>query len=176
MKTKTCRTCRARKSVRFFWEHSGFKDGYYKDCKVCHVKLNTERRRRNPEKYRTYSREYQRRARANPETRKRYRETVKKWEVKNRERHLASVRARRLRTKYGLTPDAYDQMVAAQNGRCLICADLPRGRWKRLHIDHCHKTNRIRGLLCVGCNRAIGYLSDDPKRARALAAYLERPA
>jgi hypothetical protein len=77
-----------------------------------------------------------------------------------------------LRRNYGLTPEAYEAMLKAQGGKCAICRRPPE---KRKHaVDHCHKTNTIRGLLCHRCNRALGYLDDDPLRLRAAISYLRQ--
>lgn len=59
-----------------------------------------------------------------------------------------------LRRKYGITQDDVDRMVRAQGGRCAICR-----KRKKLHVDHCHRTGKVRGMLCGTCNRAIGMLS-----------------
>ncbi len=81
-------------------------------------------------------------------------------------------RAAYLLRKYGLTPAAYDAMVQAQGGRCNICsADK-----KPLVVDHCHRTGRVRGLVCWWCNsRLLPMLRHDPALARAAAAHLEGP-
>lgn len=76
-----------------------------------------------------------------------------------------------LRT-YGLTSDAYDAMIAAQGGNCAACS-RPLTPGKHSHVDHCHKTGKVRALLCQGCNVALGAIGDDPERLRLLAAYLE---
>lgn len=70
---------------------------------------------------------------------------------------------------YGLTPERYEAMVAAQNGRCLICGETPR----RLYVDHDHATGRLRGLLCDLCNRAIGQLREDSAVLRRAANYID---
>lgn len=64
---------------------------------------------------------------------------------------------------YGLTVDQYDEMYAAQKGKCLICKELknPYGQY-RMHIDHDHETGKVRGLLCGNCNSAIGLLKEEP--------------
>lgn len=75
--------------------------------------------------------------------------------------------------KYGLTPEQYEAMVAAQNNQCAICGGGPRPKGFRLGVDHCHKTGKVRGLLCLPCNHAMGIFKDDLTRLRAAVAYLE---
>lgn len=58
---------------------------------------------------------------------------------------------------YGLTQETYSLLETKQGGACGICGlRRLRGRDKYLHIDHCHKTGRIRGLLCYVCNTTLG--------------------
>ncbi|WP_347878324.1 endonuclease VII domain-containing protein [Streptomyces sp. KS 21] len=59
-------------------------------------------------------------------------------------------------------------MVAAQGGLCCICLKAPA-----VHVDHCHETGRVRGVLCFNCNSAIGKLGDDPDILRRAISYLE---
>lgn len=74
----------------------------------------------------------------------------KKWYRANRDKMTEwDKRQKRLR-RYGLTESGYQKMVADQNGKCAIC-----GRNEKLHIDHCHRTGKIRGLLCDFCNRFL---------------------
>ncbi|MFF3502733.1 endonuclease VII domain-containing protein [Streptomyces sp. NPDC003247] len=70
--------------------------------------------------------------------------------------------------KYGLTPTERDTMIASQMGLCVICLKAPA-----VHVDHCHETGKVRGVLCFNCNSAIGKLGDDPDAVRRAAAYLE---
>jgi hypothetical protein len=78
-------------------------------------------------------------------------------------RHLA-----RLRT-YGLSEAEYANMLDAHDGLCAICKDpfdeVP-------YIDHCHKSDRVRGLLCRNCNFGVGFFRDSPELLRAAATYL----
>ena len=77
----------------------------------------------------------------------------------------------RLRHHYGITPDDYNKMLVAQNGVCAICKQPPRGKMKRLSVDHCHASKEVRGLLCVTCNRTVGYL-DNPEWTERALSYL----
>lgn len=77
-----------------------------------------------------------------------------------------------LRHNYGITIEQYEQMYERQGGRCAICRGTNNG--KPLSVDHDHKTKKVRGLLCVNCNHAIGKLCDDPDIMRAAIRYLER--
>ncbi|MGV9339350.1 endonuclease VII domain-containing protein [Streptomyces sp. NPDC003688] len=76
--------------------------------------------------------------------------------------------AEHLKGKYGITEAERDAMIASQRGLCVICLDAPP-----VHVDHCHKTGRVRGVLCFNCNSGLGLLRDDPDAARRAAAYLE---
>ena len=74
-----------------------------------------------------------------------------------------------LEKRYGVTREQYDQMTASG---CLICGTLDGGK-KGFHVDHCHTTNAVRGVLCHGCNVGLGMFKDDPERLRRAAQYLE---
>ena len=78
-----------------------------------------------------------------------------------------------LKCLYGLTVEDYDAFVQAQNGLCAICGLPPRGKMKRLSVDHDHKTGTVRGLLCITCNRTLGYLDNENWRTKA-EAYLSK--
>jgi hypothetical protein len=79
---------------------------------------------------------------------------------------------------YGLTADGYQALLAAQDHRCAICGagsgwrHRQSGKPKRLAVDHCHETGKIRGLLCDACNTAIGKLNHDPNLLRKAIEYL----
>lgn len=64
-------------------------------------------------------------------------------------------------------------MHKAQDGKCLICSDEVSYMNHRLAVDHDHKTGKIRGLLCKGCNVGIGNLKDNAQLCRRAAEYLE---
>lgn len=98
----------------------------------------------------------------------RYRDTRKRWKRANRDKVLANNR----KYLYGLTEQEYQALHVAQAGKCAICG-VPESELKRgLHVDHCHTTGRVRGLLCDRCNVALGMFGDDAARMQRAALYL----
>ena len=100
----------------------------------------------------------------------RFRAYGRKSYAKNRER-------RRLTNKcnnYGITPAQHAAMMVAQQGKCAACAQ-PFPSSQHTHIDHCHATGKVRGILCKACNNAIGFLKDSAELAMAVALYLTPP-
>jgi hypothetical protein len=101
---------------------------------------------------------------------------AKAWYLNKRQEIIESRREWRKRTgahrrqSYGLSVEEFNAMIVAQNGRCAICLEVPTGRG--FHVDHCHLTGKIRGLLCRGCNLALGHMKDDPRRLQKAATYL----
>lgn len=76
--------------------------------------------------------------------------------------------------RYNISHAEYIQMLQLQNNKCQICNKLDIDcQYKKLNIDHCHKTGKVRGLLCNACNQAIGYLKDNSELARRAAIYLD---
>lgn len=119
------------------------------------------------------------------------RQKAQRWREANRDKHVAYLREyhqarkddpeyRRMRREamvrytYGITQAELELRIEQQQGWCAICGGPPNGPGKRLHIDHCHDTGRIRGLLCGKCNTMIGLADNDPERLMAAAMYLER--
>jgi hypothetical protein len=94
------------------------------------------------------------------------RETVRRSQAKGRRRRL-----------YGISDETYQAMVVEQEGRCRICNKIPpppMGTYGGLVIDHCHRTQVVRGLLCHSCNRGIGLLGDDPETIQRAYEYITR--
>lgn len=78
------------------------------------------------------------------------------------------------RRTYGITKKEYDLQAAKQNYKCLVCESYEtEGQFGRLVVDHCHKNGGIRGLICQGCNMALGNVKDNPDTLRKLANYLD---
>ena len=148
---KRCKKCGEVKPYDEFYRAAGMADGHRSECKSCHVVASK----------RWYSAN---RAKAIAD--------VKRWQQENKE-HLNAYRReyrqRRkveerdtyLRRTFGITQADYESLLARQGGGCAICGKKP-GKIS-LHVDHDHETGEIRGLLCVGCNNALGQFHDDPE-------------
>jgi hypothetical protein len=80
----------------------------------------------------------------------------------------------RLRKQFGITVDDYMTLWNLQGGRCAVCFERLELHDKDTHLDHCHSSGQIRGLLCRRCNHAAGFANDSPSTLRRLAAYLEQ--
>lgn len=76
---------------------------------------------------------------------------------------------------YGLTLLQVEEMKKSQDDKCAICGEK-FGKSKNTHIDHCHKTKIVRGILCQSCNLGIGFFKDDIKRLNLAINYLKKHA
>jgi hypothetical protein len=114
---------------------------------------------------------------------RRYRQTLKgKANARERQRRYRERHPERTSARYmqgnlrralidrEITETDYQAMLIKQHGTCAICSK-PTGK-RRLDIDHDHDTGKVRGLLCLNCNRAIGLFNEDPHRLVSAIEYL----
>lgn len=73
----------------------------------------------------------------------------------------ARIRAAELQRKYGISSDEAKAILASQGGCCAICSSGEPGGRGDWHVDHCHASGRVRGLLCSTCNVGLGMFKDD---------------
>lgn len=95
--------------------------------------------------------------------------------VRNREKpHWGKIVRKYNLKKYGITPEEYDTLNEQQNGVCAICATPPssKDRGGKLHVDHCHTTGKVRGLLCTKCNMVLGGINDNIDLLEHIKTYL----
>jgi hypothetical protein len=160
---KWCNTCLELKPLADFYGSAGMRDGHRGDCKDCNREASKRRRaanrqaaiertqqwrRENPERYRAYRTEYN----ARPERKRRMRDAY-------------------YRRTFGISADEVDRLIAAQGGVCAICGTTPE-REASWHVDHCHQSGRVRGVLCLNCNQGLGKLGESPELLERAAAYL----
>jgi len=74
---------------------------------------------------------------------------------------------------YGITLAQKMEMIENQNNKCAIC-NIDLNSIKSAHVDHCHTTNKVRGILCTKCNPGIGYFQDNLKLLKSAIKYLKK--
>ena len=85
----------------------------------------------------------------------------RKWKKENKMRIMA--------TKYKITEELLQKLIDDSDGKCNTC-----GKSAKLHIDHCHTSYKVRGLLCANCNLAIGMIGDNIEVLENLIVYLRK--
>jgi len=116
---------------------------------------------------------------------KRWRETYKAdckvcFNIKRRSNYDPQKRREEgLKQLYGISTDLLNSMYTKQEGCCAICKtpiSLVSGKTKKgkAHVDHCHTTDKVRGLLCTKCNTVLGMSNDNPEILKEALLYLDR--
>lgn len=149
---KVCKSCGVEKpySEYHITQKAGYvgKDGYKRTTDVYKAHCKECYRKKQIEKYHELPLEKQKYRRRN----------------RNSEYH----REYKLKTKYGLTTEQFSAMIVEQNSSCKICnATLDKPQ-----IDHCHKTGKVRGLLCRSCNTSLGLLKENTDTLRSMINYI----
>lgn len=150
---KTCSKCGdvLPATSEFFKVEKRFAVGFAAECRKCRAKRERERYAAEPDKHN---------------------KSCKSWRRKNPAKIKEGNKRAKLKIRYGLSPDEYGAMLKSQGQKCAICGETGGGRWGVLVVDHDHKTDEVRGLLCHNCNTAIGLMNDAPDRLRKAAEYL----
>ena len=145
--------------------------------KIYYGNYRKEYYEKNKKELNKKSKIYQRkRYKENPERFLRYN---KKSYLKNREKCLLRIRKRHLKRKYNISLEEFNQMILDQNNLCAIC-NKPESRihnktneLQYLSVDHCHKTGKIRKLLCDRCNLMLGKYNDSIELFELAVKYLK---
>ena len=90
-------------------------------------------------------------------------------------KHKQAAIARNWKTqigKLGCSVELYEQFFSVQSGRCALCR---KAQTRRLAVDHCHATGKIRGLLCSSCNTALHMIDNNPNILERIGEYLCLP-
>jgi hypothetical protein len=96
------------------------------------------------------------------------------WQKRNPEKVKLLRRRRLLREKYGMTLEEWNTMFSKQGKRCAICECKTVNGSRNWHVDHDHRTGRVRSILCNNCNQLLAGARDDAKNLRSAISYLER--
>lgn len=125
---------------------------YYATHRERVLKRISEANKKDPIPARERAKEF---ALENPEKIKKYQKT---WKERHPEKRKVYTRNSRIRA-YGIEPEVYYAMLEKQSHKCAICGEESKQR--TMNIDHNHKTGKVRGLLCNGCNLSLGHLEKD---------------
>lgn len=183
----TCKTCGVSGPDCGFYRNDRMLSGHLSRCVSCHTaRVMAQRKaRRDPNhidgrKTRSKMSEDERLKRNREKSLKYYYENLDKVRERGREyarkRHANDPTLKRrsmLKTKYKLTPDEWMGMFEAQGCRCAICRSESPNAKAGWNTDHCHKTGRVRFILCAHCNRGLGAFRDSPELMRKAADMLE---
>ncbi len=156
---KTCVRCGAVKQITEFYRHKRSADGRNSYCQECSRSYAREWKKNNPERVNEGRLRWKE---ANPNKVREVQKKANQNRPQNYARDLFRLK------KYGLTPEAFDEMYIRQGGACAVC-----GSGGRLHVDHCHTTGITRGLLCFRCNAALGLTGESRTILELLAIYLD---
>lgn len=146
METRVCNVCRVEKNLNLFQNSKNNKLGKKRACAEC----------------------------SNSYTRNYYKNVVKKtedYQLKRSNKHY--------KRTYGITHEQYLKMCQDNNFQCYICKASKKvsgngtiGSYDVLVLDHCHETNKIRGILCTDCNFGLGFFKDNINNLVASHLYL----
>lgn len=145
---KKCTKCEIQKPLIEFYNHVKF--GPRPECKECSKARNADNWKKNKEKIDKKARE---------------------WQEANKDKLATYTRKQNLKRKYGLTIEAYEEMLKSQESKCAICYQLSD---KTLAVDHSHETGIVRSLLCNPCNTALGLLKEDIKIIESMKKYIKK--
>jgi hypothetical protein len=194
MKTKICKSCKITKLVSEFYQQSD-KRYYNPDCKEC-CRLKSKHpltlyKESIPEGFKLCSYccqiklldEFHNDKKDKTGKSSYCKECMKQknllWLNKNKQKYLIYQQDNKFKTRYGISLIDYNNLLKKQNGVCAICNQKEmstncKGKIRNLSIDHCHKTNKVRGLLCARCNQGLGLFQDNNIILKKATEYLEK--
>jgi hypothetical protein len=150
---KQCTKCLRVKPFDDFYANKRKPNGLESQCKVCSNEQVRRYRLENPE-------------------------TVAAIQRRSYRKNVESIRAQKLRLRYGITVAEYEQRLTEQGGTCAVCQGPNTGNSMNgkphevFAVDHDHETGAVRGLLCQPCNRGLGNFRDQPELLRRAIDYL----
>jgi len=155
---KTCRSCVNILSTSEFYKDKSKNDGLSNKCKLCQKRDSEIWRKANKLKHN---------------------QTKKIWRTKNKEvvkdiekrRYIRNRQDAYRKKSTGCSPELFKKLLERCGGYCDICGKTDK---RSLSVDHCHDTNKIRGLLCNRCNRGLGHFEDSVHIMESALNYLKQ--
>lgn len=153
---KICASCKCELSIDNFHKKKSTKDGLHNYCKICTATKNKKWVIDNKDKHK---------------------ETCKNWYSLNKEKANLKGTDWHYRKHYGITHQYFLELAKQQENKCKICnSTLSFNKEKtndRAVLDHCHVSNKIRGILCNNCNTSLGKFKDDINILQSAIRYLQ---
>lgn len=187
--TKPCTRCKVETDRKGFSSQSKAKDGLQSICKSCYAEIARQRRVGNP-CYRCGEpkevgipkgarlclscSEVCSTCKINPREKQRSQckhcinASNKSKILTEEEKHVKKVS--RIASLYSVDRGEAERLLSIKS--CEVCGGTNGGADRQLHIDHCHKTGKVRGVLCFNCNATLGHVDDDCKRLIDLVRYI----
>lgn len=156
---KVCKHCKVSLPLSDFYPIGNGKNGVRPRCKECTKKLEREKYG-DDAAFRWIKLSNQaKKLREDKEFLAKHRMRMRRWHLKK---------------AYGLSLEEFDSILESQGGGCAICSvkEIEGETKTRMVVDHCHKTNKVRGILCDLCNTAIGKMHDDVNKLKKAIEYL----
>jgi hypothetical protein len=171
---KQCRKCNEEKHEGEFGKDVTRPDGMHPYCSDCRRLEKKKAYDKDPEKHRKQKRD----------SHNKHKEKInaKRRSFNKTDEGKYLWKKATLRALYGISPEKYNELRLLQNNCCAICntheENVSRGPSSSsetaLHIDHCHDTNKVRGLLCMNCNTMLGQAKDSIDLLKSAINYLEK--
>lgn len=141
-----CRTCGDLLTEQNTYKN--YNKSYDYECKTCKNKRNKKNRKLRGKDWLEYRKEYSK-------------------------RRVKENRCYNLRNNYGITLQEWEELFISQGSKCGICGtkEMPSMGW---HTDHCHKTSKVRGILCHSCNTGLGKFQDSTELLKKAVMYLDK--
>jgi len=182
-KTKICVICKIRRKLVDFCKEKSHKDGHHSVCRKCKSKYDKEFKRKNRKKIAKKAKKYyeikkEKILKNAQKYRDEHREENKEYQRQLRRNDPNYTKKQHLKYSFGLSLKEFKKLLKKQNNLCAICGKKEtlklHSKTCLLAVDHDHKTNKIRGLLCSRCNLMLGSVKDSIKLLKKAIKYLKR--
>ncbi|MFI0738473.1 endonuclease VII domain-containing protein [Streptomyces sp. NPDC021100] len=172
---KRCARCREDKPRAAFAANRSLRDGLQSYCRVCAAEYHQERQKAKGKNVRprvvvpSGHKHCRRCGETKPHSQwSRNSSASDGLATACKSCRVAEGRAGHLKRTYGISEAEREEMIKEQGGVCCICLSA-----RPVHVDHCHVTDKVRGVLCFSCNAALGQFKDRPDVMRRAAEYVE---
>ena len=158
--SKVCSKCKEEflATEEYFSKDRKTKDGLQTYCKNCNKEYQKKWRENKPEYHKKWAKKNKEKIKNNSlKFYQKNKEKIKNYQKKHYKENPEKAKNKQLKSKYGITLEQYNNMLENQNHYCAMCGRHESEFKRKLAVDEDHTTWKIRGLLCINCNRGIGF-------------------